>query len=277
MRRFAMLALSLSLLLGLSGTPLLFAQGDAKKDAPKAEPKKDAPKAEPKKDAPKAEPKKDEAPKAEPKKDEAPKAEPKKDEAPKEEPLAPIPPEVQKKLEAARRAVAEAIVACQDAGLVKTTIDPPPILDILITGRATDESTLKSKKGVSPEVFGAWFTGYGKPGVNLVPLNDIRIIQPSNGLKDWYDQRAALLTREIDAVRKANGSAEAAKKAKDDAAKNEQMKKDDAAKKEKEVPDKKDDAAKKEQMKKDDAAKKEKEAADKTAKEAADKKDDDKK
>ena len=248
MRRFAMLALSLSLFLGLSGGSLLFAQGEAKKD----------------------EVKKDEAKKEVPKKD-APKAEAKKDEAPKEEPLAPIPPEVEKKLAAARRAVAEAIVACQDAGLVKTTIDPPPILDILITGRATDETTLKSKQGVSPEVFGAWFTGYGKSGVNLVPLNDVRIIQPSNGLKAWYDQRASLMTREIDAVRKANGSADAAKKAKDDAdkklkddaAKNEQMKKDDAAKKDKDAADKKakDDDAKKEQMKKDDADKKAKDAA----------------
>ena len=58
-------------------------------------------------------------------------------------------------------AVAEAIVAAQDAGLVKTGINPPPIFDILITGRANDESTLKARTGVSPEVLGAWFTGYG--------------------------------------------------------------------------------------------------------------------
>ncbi len=50
---------------------------------------------------------------------------------------------------------------------METSIDPPPILDILITGRATDLRTLKNttaKKpyAVSPEVFGAWFTGYGK-------------------------------------------------------------------------------------------------------------------
>ena len=55
-----------------------------------------------------------------------------------EPPLPPIPKEVQDKIDAARRAVAEAIVAAQDAGLVETSIDPPPILDILITGRATD-------------------------------------------------------------------------------------------------------------------------------------------
>ena len=102
------------------------------------------------------------------------KDEPPKTEAPKatEAPLPPIPPEVQAKIDAARKAVAEAIVAAQDAGLVETSIDPPPILDILITGRATDSRTLKNttaKKpyAVSPEVFGAWFTGYGKlEGIN---------------------------------------------------------------------------------------------------------------
>ena len=61
-RRFAMLAVSLSFVLGLSVSPL-FAQGDTKKDEPKSEANK------------------------------------------KEESLPPIPPEVEKKLEAARRAV----------------------------------------------------------------------------------------------------------------------------------------------------------------------------
>ena len=57
-RRFAILAVSLSLLLGLTGVQHLFAQGDAKKDeAKKAETKKE-------------EPKKDEAKKDEAKKDE---------------------------------------------------------------------------------------------------------------------------------------------------------------------------------------------------------------
>ena len=188
MRRFATLALSLSLLLGLNAAQHLFASAqDPKKDEPKAEEKKaDAPKA----DAPKA--------------DETKKDEPKKEEPKKEEPK-PIPPEVQKKIDAARKAVAEAIVAAQDAGLVKTSIEPPPILDILITGRADDEDTLKARTGVSPEVFGAWFTGYGKtPGV--VAQTDVRITQPSGGLKSWYDQRANLLNREIEAVRKANGT-----------------------------------------------------------------------
>ena len=87
-----------------------------------------------------------EAPKAEAaKKDEA-KGEPaKKEEAAKKEPEkyveAPpptVPKEVEEKLEKARRAVAEAIVAAEDAGLVDSSIDPPPILDILIKGYAID-------------------------------------------------------------------------------------------------------------------------------------------
>jgi pentapeptide MXKDX repeat protein len=218
-RRFAMLAVSLSLLLGLTGSPFLFAQGDAKKDeAKKEEPKKD--------EAKKVEAKKDEAKKEEPKKDEAKKEEPKKEEPPK-----PIPPEVEAKLQAARRAIAEAIVAAQDADLVKTTIDPPPILDIIIDGRANDESTLKAKTGVSPEVFGAWFTGYGKTQ-GIVPQNDVRITQPSGGLKAWYDRRAAILNREIEAVRKAKGTPAKAAEAKKEEPKKEDVKKEEPKKEE---------------------------------------------
>jgi len=186
----------------------LFAQGEAKKEAqaPKTEqPKSDTSKAEPAKtDAAKS---KTETPKpAEPAKTEPAKAEP---------PLPPIPPEVLAKIDAARKAVAEAIVAAQDAGLVETSIDPPPILDILIDGRATDARTLKNataKKpyAVSPEVFGAWFTGYGKlEGVNYV--DDVRIINPSAGLKRWYDQRARMLQQLIEEIRKAKGQPAAAK------------------------------------------------------------------
>ena len=233
MRRFAMLAVSLSLLLGLSGSHLL-AQDDAKKD----EIKKETTTTE----APKVEPKKEEPAKEEPKKEEPAKEEPKKEE------LLPIPPEVEKKLEAARRAVAEAIVAAQDAGLVKTSIDPPPILDILITGRANDEATLKARTGVSPEVFGAWFTKYGKTQ-GIVPENDVRIIQPSAGLKAWYDQRAAMLNREIEAVRKANGTTA---KPKEEEPKKDEPKKDDVKKEE----PKKDEPAK-EEPKKDDVKKEE--------------------
>ena len=71
------------------------------------------------------------------KKDEAAKKEPEKA-APVETPPPTIPKEVEEKLEKARLAVAEAIVAAQDAGLVDTSIDPPPILDILIKGYAID-------------------------------------------------------------------------------------------------------------------------------------------
>src|SRR5262249_20700604 len=73
-------------------------------------------------------------------KDDAKKDAPKTTEPPKvaEPPLPPIPPDVQAKIDAARKAVAEMIVAAQDAGLVETSIDPPPILDLLINGRATD-------------------------------------------------------------------------------------------------------------------------------------------
>jgi pentapeptide MXKDX repeat protein len=236
-RRFAMLALSLSLLLGLSGGRILLAQGDAKKDeAKKDEAKKDdakkddAKKDDAKKDdAKKDEPKKDEAKKDEAKKDEAKKDDAKKEEPKKEEPPKPIPPEVEAKLQAARRAIAEAIVAAQDADLVKTSIDPPPILDIIIDGRATDESTLKAKTGVSPEVFGAWFTGYGKTQ-GVVPQNDVRITQPSGGLKAWYDRRAAMLNREIEAVRKSKGTPAKAAEAKKDEAKKDEAKKDEAKK-----------------------------------------------
>ena len=55
--------------------------------------------------------------------------------------------------------------------------------------------------GVSPEVFGAWFTGYGKTdGINYV--EDVRIMNPSAGLKQWYDQRARILEQYIQEIRK---------------------------------------------------------------------------
>ncbi len=137
-----------------------------------------------------------------------------------EPPLPPIPKEVEEKLAAARRAVAEAIVAAQDAGLVETSIDPPPILDILITGRATDARTLKNpakKKpyyGVSPEVFAAWFTGYQAPGFeNIDHVKEVRIVFPSDGLKAYFDQRAVIFREAIAEVRKAKGQSPAAKTA----------------------------------------------------------------
>jgi hypothetical protein len=174
----------------------------------------------PKQEAPKTDAaKKDEA-KGEPaKKEEAAKKEPEKVvEAP---PPPTVPKEVEEKLEKARLAVAEAIVAAQDAGLVDSSIDPPPILDILIKGYAIDARTLKNPSAkktfwaVTPEVFCGWFTGYNKTleGVTINPLTELRIINPSAGLKAWYDQRANMLNKYIDEVRKAKAPAAAPKPA----------------------------------------------------------------
>ena len=161
-----------------------------------------------------------EAPKQEAAAKEHTKAEAPKKEAEKlaEAPLPTVPKEVEEKLEKARKAVAEAIVAAEDDGLVDTSIDPPPILDILVKGYAIDARTLKNpaaKKNywaVTPEVFCGWFTGYGKSleGVTINPQTDLRIINPSGGLKAFYDQRAAMLNKYIDEVRKAKGPAPAA-------------------------------------------------------------------
>ncbi|AMV40405.1 hypothetical protein [Planctomyces sp. SH-PL62] len=199
LRRNVLLAWSAGLVMSLSvlGLGRGLAQ-EAKVEAPKEEPKVEVKAEEPKVEAPKEEPKAAaEAPKA---------AETPADTAPPT-----IPPEVEAKLEAARKAVAEAIVAAQDAGLVDSSIDPPPILDILIQGYANDGKLLKNKDGkkpyaVSPEVLGAWFTGYGKvEGVDYV--KDVRIVNPNAGLKAWYDQRAAILNRTIEAVRKEKAAA----------------------------------------------------------------------
>jgi hypothetical protein len=131
--------------------------------------------------------------------------------APLEPDRPPVPPEANKRLEAARRAVAEAIVAAQDAGLVETSIDPPPILDILINGHAYDARTLKDPAAknnkpqpywfVTPEVFAAWFTGYGKPEVKINPAYDLRIMNPAAGLKHFYDMRAELIRHEMEVIR----------------------------------------------------------------------------
>src|SRR5271165_5593804 len=187
---------------------------------------------------------KQEAPKTDAaKKDEA-KGEPAKKEPEKvvEAPPPTVPKEVEEKLEKARLTVAEAIVAAQDAGLVDSSIDPPPILDILIKGYALDARTLKDpsakKEGVwavTPEVLCGWFTGYNKTleGVNINPMTDLRIINPSAGLKAWYDQRANMLNKYIDEVRKAKGQTAAAKPAevKKEAAKPAEVRKEEAKKK----------------------------------------------
>jgi hypothetical protein len=198
LRRCVTLAGSCSLILALALAPvdLLFAQGEVQKAAVPPPAKAEAQKEVQKTEAPKSgDPAKDDT-----KKDAGKTAEPAKVAEP---PLPPIPPEVQAKIDAARKAVAEMIVAAQDAGLVETSIDPPPILDLLINGRVTDARTLKGAKpfGVSPEVFGAWFTGFGKAdGINYV--EDLRIMNPSAGLKQWYEQRARILEQYIQEIRK---------------------------------------------------------------------------
>ena len=240
MRRFAMTALTLSLMLGLS-----YAQ-DPKPEAPKAA------------EAPKPEAKPAETPKAD-----APKAEAKKEEAKPaaEAPLPTIPPEVEAKREAALRAIAELIVASDEAGLIETTIDPPPVLDLLVTGRAVDARDIKASpmRGVSPEVFAAWFTGYGGKGfegaekVNYV--DDLRIVQPSKGLKAYFDTRANVLNKHIDAVKKARLDAKAAAdtKAKADAEAKMKAEQEAKAKAEAEAKKKAEQEAK---MKADEEAKK---------------------
>jgi hypothetical protein len=213
LRRCLTLAVSCCFVLALAVVPvdLLFAQGDAKKEAQPPAKTDAATKGTPTPDATKS---LDQAKKPETAKDDAAKKEPAK---PAEPPLPPIPPEVQAKIDAARKAVAEMIVAAQDAGLIESSIDPPPILDLLIDGRVTDARTLKAPKqpglpyGVSPEVFGAWFTGYGKMNeINYV--EDVRIRRPIDGLKQWYDQRARILEQYIQEIRKTK-PAPAAKKA----------------------------------------------------------------
>jgi hypothetical protein len=207
-RRIVMSIISFGVVLGLGIMQLHPSFGqDQKKEAAPAKSEAGA------KDAGKGEASKPEAQKpAEPakdKKDE--KAKEKEAPQPAEPPLPPIPKEVHDKIEAARKAVAEAIVAAQDAGLVETSIDPPPILDILVTERATDARTLKNASAkkpyaVSPEVFAAWFTNYAAPGFESVDyVKDVRIMPPSAGLKAYFDQRAAIMRNAIAEVRKAKG------------------------------------------------------------------------
>jgi hypothetical protein len=209
-RRFVTLAVSFCLVLaiGIARVDQSFAQDEVKKAAQPPAPAKTAAKP----DVPQKEAAKPEATKpAEAAK--TPDAAKKEETKPVEPPPPPIPPAVQAKIDAARKAVAEAIVACQDAGLVDTSIDPPPILDILITGRALDKQKLKGPKpyAVNPEVFGAWFTGFGKVD-NINYVDDVRIVTPTDGLKNWYEQRAHFLDQYIQEIRKTK-PAPAAKKA----------------------------------------------------------------
>jgi hypothetical protein len=198
---------------GLLGATVASAQEAEKVGAPAAEAKPA--------EAPKEEAKPAEEPK--PAEEAKPAEEPKQDESAAESAPPVVPPEVEAKLEAARKAVAEAIVAAQDAGLVDTSINPPPVLDILVQGYANDAKLLKNKDGkkpyaVSPEVFAAWFTSHGTlEGVNYV--NDVRILSPNAGLKAMFDQRAAIFNRHIEAVRKEKAAAAPAEQPKPEEAK----------------------------------------------------------
>jgi flagellar motor switch/type III secretory pathway protein FliN len=184
MRRFALMGWTLALMLGLFGT--LRAQEEKKAEEPKQEPAKTEETTAP---AATAEP----APAT---------------------PAAPaeLPEDVKVKLEAARKAVAELIAACEKANLVQTNVSPPPILDILVNGKATDKTELAvavSKPDqhvglLSPEAFGAYFPGYAAAdGINAG--TNVRIRQPSQGLKEFYDRRAAVFNPYLEEARKALG------------------------------------------------------------------------
>jgi outer membrane biosynthesis protein TonB len=238
---------SITLIFALSS--LMVLSNLAAQDPAKPEAKPAAPAEAPKPDAPQAK----EVEKAAAKPEEA---KPKVEEAP----LKPITPEVEAKLEAARKAVAELIVEAEDAGLVETTIDQPPILDLLITGRATDLRELKKpaaeRLGVSPEVFGAWFTGHGKKaeelsGLTVNPQTDVRIIQPVKGLSDWYEKRTNLLNTYVAQARAAK-AAEMARKA-DEAKKAEEAKPAEPKKEEAKSAEPKKEEAKPAEPKKEEA------------------------
>jgi hypothetical protein len=192
-RRFATIALSFTLTLGLCAAGRIQAQ-DPKKDDTKTVEKKPV-------DTKTGETKPAEAKPAEVKPGETRIA------APAEPPLPPMPPAVEAKRQAALKAVAEYIVDAQDAGVVDTSISPPPILDLLITGKATDRRDLKAGKGVSPEVFGAWFSRQNIPMEGITAQGDVRIFQPSMGLQDLYDARAGQILNFMDTYRKAKAAA----------------------------------------------------------------------
>jgi len=192
-RRFATIALSFTLTLGLCAAGRLQAQ-DPKKDEPKPADKKTA-------DTKPGEAKSVDTKTAETKTADT------KAAVPTEAPLPPMPPAVEAKRQAALKAVAEYIVDAQDAGVVDTSISPPPILDLLVTGKATDKRDLKAGKGVSPEVFGAWFSRQNIPMEGITAQGDVRIFQPSMGLQDLYDARAGQLLNFMDIYRKAKAAA----------------------------------------------------------------------
>ncbi|QDV38800.1 hypothetical protein [Tautonia plasticadhaerens] len=125
-----------------------------------------------------------------------------------------LPPEVQQKREAALKAVAELIVAAEEAGLVQTNVEPPPILDVLVLGKSTDKTDLEAASGnaetqvglVNPEAFAAYFTGYAEPPEGLTAQANVRIRQPSEGLKEFFDKRADALRPYLEAARSASSA-----------------------------------------------------------------------
>ena len=101
-------------------------------------------------------------------------------------------------------------------------------------GRSRNPSAKKTFWAVTPEVFCGLFTGYNKTleGVTINPMNDLRIINPSAGLKVWYDQRANMLNKYIDEVRKAKGQTAAqARRVKKEEPKPAEVKKEEPKKK----------------------------------------------
>lgn len=206
MSRLATIGLSFALLIGLSASwSPLTAQDEAKKEAKQDDAKKD--------DA-----KKDKAPKDDAKKDDTKKDETKKDDAKKDE--------AKKEAQEGRRA------PCRPAGSPGKARKSPqgrgrgnrrggegrprqfvdrPSADPGYSGlRLRDRpreyaKDAKDRVGVSPEVFGAWFSGYGKKEANpsLIPQDEVRIFQPSKGLKKLYDQKATVFNSLLEAARKA--------------------------------------------------------------------------
>jgi hypothetical protein len=270
-RRFATLALSLPLMFGPAASSRLFAQDEKKTETKPAEKPADKPADKPAEAKPADEPKKgatNDAPKDAPPKSAA-KAEPAKDQdksaaevkpaAPAAPVLKPIPPEVQAKIDIARKAIAEAVAAAEAAGLVQTSIEPPPIMDIILTGQANDVAALKlvtkddPEAGVSPEVFGAWFTNQGKME-GITAEKNVRIVPPSKGLAEMYSARATIFAPLLAEARKnAKPPAKPPEEKKEAAPKPAEAKKDDKPA-EKPAEAKKDDkpAEKPAEAKKDD-------------------------
>ena len=53
---------------------------------------------------------------------------------------------------------------------------------------------------MSPEVFGAWFTGFGQLQ-GLKASENVRIMNPQDGLTEWYTTRAKVMKPYLEAAR----------------------------------------------------------------------------